>query len=423
MNKEYNYLNIIWADEIEDWDTNVISKVSIKSRFPLHRLEDYVISQNAKYNISNPENEYKILGINCIDGIFDAYTTNGSKINQKYKKMQNGWIAYNPYRVNIGAIGVKKDIHNNEYISPAYVVFSCHYNLNPEYLAILMCTPEINKLIRQKTTGVVRQSLTFNNLKNLEIPIPDNVSTQLHLVDRYNKKLKDAEQKEFEAQQVEQEIRNYIIESLGINVENTAKKNSNWFKEIMFDDLTVWSVEDNTKIDEYFTHKHPLYELSSIITMRKGVSLPKNKQEGDTYPVYGGNGIIGYHSEYLFSGEGIIIGRVGEYCGNVHLVSGDYWVTDNAFFVDWKSDAISWKYLQIALKALNLNQYKKIAGQPSISQKNILSLSVPIPKDKNVQDEIARHISFLEAKYEMLKQTANNLRESAMVEFENEIFE
>ncbi|MBP5501971.1 MAG: restriction endonuclease subunit S [Bacteroidales bacterium] len=423
MNKEYNYLNIIWTDEIEDWDTNVISKVSIKSRFPLHRLEDYVISQNTKYDISNPENEYKILGINSIDGIFDAYTEKGYKINQKYKKMQNGWVAYNPYRINIGAIGVKKDIHKNEYISPAYVVFSCNDNLYPEYLCILMRTPMINKVIRQNTTGVVRQNLTFNNLKKLEIPIPDNVSTQLQLVGRYNSYLQEATQKEFEAQQKEQEIRNYIIESLGINAENANNPNNNSFKEIMFDALTVWSVDENTKNEQYFSTKYPLYELSSKIKIRKGFSLPKNKLKGDTYPVYGGNGIIGYHSEYLFSGEGIVIGRVGEYCGNVHLVSGDYWVTDNAFIVYSKDDSVSLEYLYIALKALNLNRYKKIAGQPSISQNNILSLSVPIPEEKKVQDEIAGHISVLEEKYEMLKQTANNLRESAMVEFENEIFE
>jgi len=418
MNEVYKYINIIWTDEIEDWDTNIVSRFSIRSSYPLHRLEDYVVSQNAKYDISDSENEYKILGINSTSGIFDAYTINGSKINQKYKRMQDGWIAYNPYRVNIGSIGVKKNIHKNEYISPAYVVFSCNAELNPEYLTILMRTPKFNKIIRQNTTGVVRQNLTFNNLKKIEIPIPDR-SIQLKLVDAYNEKLQRAEQMELQAQQIEQEIQDYINEQLGIK--SATKTNNTSFKEVMSDDLTGWSVDDNMKVGEYFSTKYPLCELNSLIRMRKGIPLPKNKREGDEYPVYGGNGITGYHSEYLFSGESIVIGRVGEYCGNIHLVSGAYWVTDNAFVIDWKSDAVSLEYLEIVLKALNLNQYKKISGQSSISQKKILSLSVPIP-EQEIQIEIVSRISDLKGQCEPLKQLARELREFAVAEFENEIF-
>lgn len=421
MDEGYKYLNIIRSDEIEDWDTNIVSMFSIRSSYPLHRLEDYVVSQNTKYDISDSENEYKILGINSISGIFDAYTVKGSKINQKYKRMQDGWIAYNPYRVNIGSIGVKKNINKNEYISPAYVVFSCNAELNPEYLTILMRTPKFNKVIQQNTTGVVRQNLTFNNLKKLEIPIPDDYRIQLQLVDVYNNKLQQAEQMELQSQQIEQEIQNYINEQFGIKNENAKSGKRDFFKEVMFDDLMVWSVDDNMKVSEYFSTKYPLCELSSLIRMRKGIPLPKNKREGDTYPVYGGNGITGYHSECLFSGEGIVIGRVGEYCGNIHLVSGDYWVTDNAFIVDWKADTVSWEYLEIVLKALNLNQHKKISGQPSISQKNILSLSVPIPETE-VQTEIVSRISDLKKKCEPLKQMARELRELAVTEFENVVF-
>ena len=142
----------------------------------------------------------------------------------------------------------------------------------------------------------------------------------------------------------------------------------------------------------------------------------------DKYNVYGGNGITGQHSEYCFEGKRIIIGRVGEYCGNVHLVDGKYWVTDNALVVSKKSEELTWEYLAIALKMLNLNQYKKQSAQPVISQKVIGSLSIPLPP-LEVQQEIAAHISDLKQQSKNLKQEAIKLRETALKEFENEIFE
>jgi len=39
------------------------------------------------------------------------------------------------------------------------------------------------------------------------------------------------------------------------------------------------------------------------------------------YLVYGGNGVNGRHSEYMFEQPQLIIGRVGVYCGAVHITS------------------------------------------------------------------------------------------------------
>ena len=33
----------------------------------------------------------------------------GININQSYKRMDSGWIGYNPYRINVGSIGIKTD--------------------------------------------------------------------------------------------------------------------------------------------------------------------------------------------------------------------------------------------------------------------------------------------------------------------------
>ena len=51
-----------------------------------------------------PEQEFDILGVNNIDGIFFNETKLGKNIKQKYKKVYAGDIVYNPHRVNVGSI-------------------------------------------------------------------------------------------------------------------------------------------------------------------------------------------------------------------------------------------------------------------------------------------------------------------------------
>src|SRR3989338_9141521 len=64
-------------------------------------------------------------------------------------------------------------------------------------------------------------------------------------------------------------------------------------------------------------------ELGKINSGKKRPS-----QEG-IYPVYGGNGILAYGSD--FNSENlIIIGRVGAYCGVIYHEKDKFWLSDNA---------------------------------------------------------------------------------------------
>ena len=134
--------------ELYFWDTKRYKSVGISSNFKIVRLGDVIKSQTKKYKLFNhPEKEFGILGVNNKTGIFDAYFEKGEKINQAYKKMEIGWLAYNPYRINVGSIGLRKEEHKYEYISPAYVVFSCTDKILPEYLFTLFKTDTFNRII------------------------------------------------------------------------------------------------------------------------------------------------------------------------------------------------------------------------------------------------------------------------------------
>jgi len=151
------YIKFIDFKDFKLWDVKRYSAKVITSHFQMVSLAHHIQAEHKKYKLfDEPENDFGILGVNNVDGIFDAYTQKGKEINQVYKKMQTGWIAYNPYRVNVGSIGIKKTEHKNEYISPAYVVFSCKENLLPEFLFLVFKTKAFNRVINDNTTGSVR---------------------------------------------------------------------------------------------------------------------------------------------------------------------------------------------------------------------------------------------------------------------------
>jgi len=91
-------------------------------------------------------------------------------------------------------------------------------------------------------------------------------------------------------------------------------------------------------------------------------------QAGDI-PVYGGNGITGYHNESNVEKPTVVIGRVGYYCGSIHLTPKKAWITDNAFFTIYDENRIFQGFVIWLLKTINLQVDKSATAQPSVMVK------------------------------------------------------
>src|SRR6186713_2276297 len=114
--------------------------------------------------------------------------------------------------------------------------------------------------------------------------------------------------------------------------------------------------------------KNKYVKLGDVLRVYSGVNLTQEKMDPNgNHPVNGGNGIIGNYSKYNIESSTIIIGRVGYYCGSVHLTEDKAWVTDNAFITEFAHDTFNKKYLYYLLKNLNLRQYSNSSAQPVIS--------------------------------------------------------
>ena len=129
-------------------------------------------------------------------------------------------------------------------------------------------------------------------------------------------------------------------------------------------------------------HGFQKISLGEMIKVSSGSGLIAADQMGGDYPVYGGNGVNGWHNDFTVSSGTIVIGRVGAYCGAVHVTNRSAWVTDNALVVSLKIPA-NQAYLAAALKIANLNQYAGRAAQPLISGSRIYPIEILNPPIKN----------------------------------------
>jgi type I restriction enzyme S subunit len=135
--------------------------------------------------------------------------------------------------------------------------------------------------------------------------------------------------------------------------------------------------------------------LGKLIKVKSGEFLPaKDMVDGGMFPVYGGNGINGYHNKFLFDKPKIVLGRVGAYCGAIHYSEPRAWITDNALYVSEKLENLNDHYLVSALKVANLNQYAGRAGQPLISGSRIYPVEILVPLERE-QVTFARFVERL----------------------------
>ena len=121
-------------------------------------------------------------------------------------------------------------------------------------------------------------------------------------------------------------------------------------------------------------------KLGNIVQVSSGDGLTlKNMDTDGTIPVYGGNGITGYHNKYNVNKQTIVIGRVGYYCGSIHLTQERAWVTDNAFITKFPETYIDQGFLIWLLKGTDLKKNENATAQPVISGRKIYPIIIGIP--------------------------------------------
>ncbi len=180
-------------------------------------LDNSIIEEvNEKVDLQeNPDDDFRILEVSQ-NGIFLGDILRGNEATQSYKRVKAGDIAYNPYRVNIGSIGVVPQHLDNSFVSPAYVVIRVKDKKFPStYIVSILKQPRYLRVIMNYALSSARASLPFEELVRIKIPKPS--LEQIKKLVNLDKELED---KLTETDKIKKKVWEYAKESIKPKAEN-----------------------------------------------------------------------------------------------------------------------------------------------------------------------------------------------------------
>jgi len=118
--------------------------------------------------------------------------------------------------------------------------------------------------------------------------------------------------------------------------------------------------------------------LGEICEFKYGKSLPEAKRAGGGIPVYGSNGVVGYHDAALTDGMTIVIGRKGSF-GEVNLSKTSCWSIDTTYYIDHTATEADLRWLSYQLVALKLTELNKSAAVPGLNREDAYRKKLLLP--------------------------------------------
>ncbi len=231
--------------------------------------------------------------------------------------------------------------------------------VNNKYLYhfLLMKQHEISSQVRR--ASIPRLSIAAVEKLEIPIPSPDNPKKSL-------------------------EIQTEIVRILDAFTELNAKLTTELTAE-----LSARKKQYNYYRDQLLSFEDEEVEWKTLGSITTSIASGRNKArtaEG-TVPVYGSTGLIGFTSDAAYSGDVVLVARVGANAGRVNAVSGNFDVSDNTLIIR-PIDAWNLRFAFHQLTHMNLNQYAVGGGQPLVTGSLLKSLQVPLPSLKE-QERIA----------------------------------
>jgi type I restriction enzyme S subunit len=146
-----------------------------------------------------------------------------------------------------------------------------------------------------------------------------------------------------------------------------------------------------------------------------GKGLPREKRVEGNVPVYGSNGIVGFHNQALLTEPVVVIGRKGS-VGEIHLTAGPSWPIDTTFYSE-SNDDVDLDYLFYLLQTLPLKSNSDSAV-PGLNRDYAHSLEVFVP-EKPMQVRIGSILKSLDLLVSLNSAVSQTLEEIAQAVFKS----
>lgn len=226
-----------------------------------------------------------------------------------------------------------KSVIPNENTDPLFLYYLLKYNKDK---------------IEGMGSGTTFKEVSGNTMKNIVVSIPTDKKVQKKIA-RYLEMIDDK-----------------------IELNNAINNNLEQQAALLFD-------------EKYSRSNYNISTLETVATIKYGQGLPTNKLTSVGFPVFGGNGVIGKYTQFMYDKPQVLVSCRGAASGNI-LESYPYsYVTNNSLVLEWK-DYRYYEFYKQFLFANPLYSYTTGSAQPQITIDNIRNVPIPCPKYDEISE-------------------------------------
>jgi type I restriction enzyme S subunit len=391
------------------------------------RLGDFLIRSKIPVDIEDNKKYKRVTIRTKHQGVSVRDFEIGSKIGTKKQFiLKAGQFVLSKIDAMYGAFGIAPDEVDGAIITGNFWAYDYDKNIvSIEWFNHFTNSPDFYDLCRRASTGIThRKYLDEDVFLNYEVNLPD-LNEQENLVvsiDSIREKISSLENELTHQltllENLNQAILQEAVQGKLVPQDPKDEPASELLKRIKAEKATLRQAQGKGKKEKPLPPIKPeeipfdipenwvWCRLGEIISISSGDGLTSYQMDkSGNIPVYGGNGINGYHSKFNIDSKRIVIGRVGAYCGAVHITEDKGWVTDNAFIVSYSVENIDFNWLAFFLKALDLNKLSYKGNQPVISGARVYPLVVPLPP----LSEQKRIVAEIEKQFALTKQLKEHI--------------
>ena len=446
QSEKYQYLKFISFKEISQWYVEYyLNEDNIHSKYPLVSL---------KKLITPKKNSIKKDDYDGILPIVEKIVFKTGKIVFRDKKatgmnlyslQQNDLLVSNiNFHQGATALNTFGDIVASTHYQPYLINTDI---VSPEFLMMVLRSPIfLNTVSKKKAQGIKNES-GFNFIGSFLFPLPQ-LAEQESILSKYNNRIQEAESIEKEVHQIEDDVENYFTIALEVTTQQIKEIKDDkhrYLKFISFLNISEWGIDIIQKKKKKDVFKYPIIKIKDICQLGSGGTPSRSCPQ-----YYKGNipwiktgevlneeifeteehiteDAIANSSAKLYPKGSLIIAMYGQGDTRGRTAKLGIDATTNqacAVLHDIDNNVVSTDYLWYYLQGRydDLRSLASGNNQPNLNAGKINNYDVVVPP-MNVQNEMVAHIKEQKTLAKQLKQKAQEMREKALKEFENEIFE
>lgn len=234
--------------------------------------------------------------------------------------------------------------------------------------------------VKSKAYGSVQENINLEVLRNLEFPIPslnnqNKIADFFTLIDHRIALLRETNTTlEAIAQAL---FKSWFIDFDPVHA-NTAALENGQAPSLPAEIQALFPASFTDSPQGLIPEGWRIGNLSDELKISYGKNLPTTKLLDSGFPVFGGNGIIGFYSMYLYEQRQVLVACRGAASGKVNQSAPQSFVTNNSLVLE-SNETLPFGYLKGFMSLSDLSVHVTGSAQPQVTIDNLKGFKIMIP--------------------------------------------